>query len=112
MGLYGLTWMVAGLFLAHLVWAVRPELHFTLDVVWRMWALSSLVAYAGEYLLGGLGVFRELTLIALLQSEIAVLPLDAMIMSLLTRLVLIGAGVLWAGSFLATLYLFKTLGKR
>lgn len=91
--LYLLTWIIAG-----------PFLHFALSAfstipppsmldLWRIWTLSSLVAYIGAYTLGGIGILREFTMIWLLSPWYP--PPTALIITVGVRLIMILAGLLF-----------------
>lgn len=93
LSLYALTWVIAGPFLGWTIRAFSTVPQLPMPELWRIWALSSVVAYLSAYTLGGLGVLREFALTWLL-ARFYPAPV-ALLIALVVRLVLTGAGVGW-----------------
>jgi hypothetical protein len=93
LGLYLLSWMIAGPFLASVIRAFSKAPPLPIGDLWRVWSLSGVVSYLSEYVLGGVGILREFTLGWSLQSFY---PLSITILVTLgSRLVLTISGLFW-----------------
>jgi len=93
LALYTLTWVLAGPFFGLTIQAFSTVTPLPLPDLWRTWALSGVVAYISSYTLGGLGVLREFAL-TLLLARFYPTPV-ALLIALVVRLVLTGAGLAW-----------------
>jgi hypothetical protein len=92
--LYLFTWLVSAPFFYTSILVIIPHQDVPLDEIWGMWILSSLAAYVGAYLLGGIGILREFTLTWLLTDYFS--PSGALIISIVTRLIITLGTLLWA----------------
>ncbi len=110
MGLFFLTWVVAGPFFWLLMRSVIPDIPVDISVLMRIWIASNLVSYVGAYTLGGIGIFRELTLMFLLGPVLGV-PI-ALLVTVITRLVMTLAGIFWALITIAALQVVKIVDKK
>lgn len=93
LSLFTLTWVLAGPFFRWTIQAFTTIAPLPLPDLWRIWALSSVVAYISSYTFGGLGFLREFALTWLL-ARFYPTPV-ALLMALVVRLVLTGGGVAW-----------------
>lgn len=91
--LYLLTWIIAGPFLHFALTAFSGLAPPNMLDLWRIWTLSSLVAYVGAYTLGGGGILREFTMIWLLTPWYP--PAVALLITVGVRLLMTLAGVFW-----------------
>lgn len=91
--LYLVTWIIAGPFLHFALAAFSGLTPPSMLDLWRIWTLSSLVAYIGAYTLGGGGILREFTMIWLLTPSYS--PPVALLMTVGVRLLMTLAGVFW-----------------
>lgn len=90
--LYVLTWIMAGLFLFAII-NIFSLNTLSLDDLWRIWTLASLVSYVATYMLGGIGVLQEFTLTWLLGRFYS--PGIALLIAVGARLTLILGGILY-----------------
>lgn len=90
--LYVLTWIIAGLFLFAII-NIFIINTLSLDDLWRIWTLASLVSYVATYMLGGIGVLQEFTLTWLLGRFYS--PGIALLIAVGARLTLILGGILY-----------------
>jgi uncharacterized membrane protein YbhN (UPF0104 family) len=94
LSVYLLTWIVAGPFLSCVVQAFTRVPPPPLLDLWRMWALAGVATYITNYLLGGIGVFQELTLGWMLTR---MYPLaTAVVIAIGSRLVITLSGIVWS----------------
>jgi hypothetical protein len=63
--------------------------------LWKDWVISSLISYLSAYTLGGVGLFREISLTFLLSQVFG--PAVALIVTILSRVFITLAGVVWSG---------------
>lgn len=87
------TWIIAGPFFRSVIVAftgIQPPGFIDL---WQVWIASNLAAYLGTYLFGGLGLLREFSIVLLLNPLVP--PSAAILISIVTRLVMTVAGILW-----------------
>jgi hypothetical protein len=101
LGLYFVSWLVAGPFMALIVGAYASPGPIPLLDLYRVWILSGLVAYASAYTLGGAGFLREFTMSWLLSSWFG--PAMALVIALTLRLVMLVSGVVWGLSVVTVL---------
>jgi len=92
--IYLITWIVAGPFFLAVVHIASHTSNMTVVEIFRIWILGSLIAYIGSYTLGGAGILREFSL-ALLLSKYFYPPM-ALLITILVRLILLLAGIIWA----------------
>jgi hypothetical protein len=90
--LYLLTWVIAGPFLSAVINVFNIEAPPLIDL-WRIWTLASLVSYIATYILGGIGILREITLAWLLSRFYS--PAMALLIAVGARLILIIGGILY-----------------
>jgi hypothetical protein len=93
LGLYFVSWLVAGPFLGLMAQAYPHLEPAPMVELYRIWIFSGLVAYASAYTLGGAGFLREFTLSWLLAGRYG--PAMALVIALTLRLVFTAAGILW-----------------
>jgi hypothetical protein len=101
LGLYFVSWVVAGPFMGLIVGAYASPGPIPLLDLYRVWILSGLVAYASAYTLGGAGFLREFTMSWLLSSWFG--PGLALVIALTLRLVMLVSGVVWGLSVVTVL---------
>jgi len=93
-----IPWILGGLFFLYILKIFSSE-PLVIDYLYilKIWILSNLASMIGSYLLGGLGLLREFTLVILLQnyypSSLAIL------ISATVRIVLVLSGIIWAAFF-------------
>jgi glycosyltransferase 2 family protein len=91
---FTLTWIIAGPFFFELIHIVSRTVPMTFNEILQVWILSSMIGIVSAYTLGGLGIFREISLAFLLSGYLGV-PL-ALIVSILVRLIITLGGILFA----------------
>jgi hypothetical protein len=92
--LFTFTWAIAGPFYASVIKSIAPDTVMTTVDMWKVWILSSLVAYLSAYTLGGIGLLREFSMTLLLNKWFS--PPIALIITILVRLMMTFAGIFWA----------------
>lgn len=90
---YLVTWALAGPFLHFVLAAFDSATPPNMLELWRIWTLSSLVAYIGAYTLGGIGILREATLTWLLTAWYP--STTALLVTVASRILLTASGVFW-----------------
>jgi hypothetical protein len=90
--LYLLTWVAAGLFLSAVINVFSEDVPPLIDL-WRIWTLTSLFSYLATYILGGIGILREITLAWLLSRFYS--PAVALLIAIGVRLILMMGGMLY-----------------
>lgn len=103
---YLLTWLVAGPYLRAIVRAFVPASVGMWDA-WRIWTLASLTGYVGFLLMGGMGFLREFSISVLLADYL--LPADALVVAIGSRLILLGSGILWAVTIIVVIRFLSLL---
>lgn len=103
-GLYTLTWIIAGPFFLLITQTFYTGGAITLMAAWRVWIMASLAAYVGSVFLGGAGILREFTLTSLLSSVIPSAQLLLVVVG--SRLLLLLGAAIWS---LIILVLFNQL---
>jgi hypothetical protein len=98
--LYLTTWILAGYFLRAIIQVVSPT-QSNLAILWKDWVISSLISYLSAYTLGGVGLFREISLTFLLSQVFG--PAVALIVTILSRVFITLAGVVWSGLLIGVL---------
>lgn len=93
LGLYFVSWLVAGPFLGLIVRAYTVLEPAPLLELYRTWIVAGLVAYLSAYTLGGAGFLREFTLSWLLAGRYG--PAVTLVIALTLRLVMMVAGTVW-----------------
>jgi hypothetical protein len=91
--IYLLTWLIAAPFFWVIVRFFVTNNNGTPIFLWRVWVFSSLISYISTYTLGGIGVFREISLAWLLSK---VYPMSVcLFIAAGARVFLTVGGILW-----------------
>ena len=88
-------WLLGGLFFLFILMNFyRPPLPINFIDLWGIWIIANVSSLIGSYLLGGLGLLREFTLVLMLQKYFP--PAISVIIAATVRVMLIACGVIWA----------------
>jgi len=90
------VWVLAGPFFVCVTGAVFGSLGLGFVTLWRVWIISNLAAYLSTFLLGGLGILREVSMAWMLSSY--VLWPTAALIAAAARIVMTLAGTSFAGA--------------
>ncbi len=91
--LYAITWIVSGLFFKSTIQITSSAIIGNRQIL-IIWIISTIISYISTYTLGGVGMFREFSLTFLLSPHFT--PPIALMITILVRLVMTVAGVIWS----------------
>jgi hypothetical protein len=92
--LYLVTWLISAPFFAFIIQTFTLVTPIDLVHLWRIWIISSIIAYIGSYTLGGIAVIREFSITILLSQFYS--PPVALLITIGSRLIMTIAGIIWS----------------
>jgi len=107
--LFTFTWLISAPFYSAVIRSVVPESPLLTKDLWNVWILSNLISYLSAYTLGGIGMLREFSMTLLLNKWFP--PPIALLITVMVRILMTAAGVIWALIAMAVVKLIKFFGR-